>query len=42
MSPIGLGQTVYPLQDGKTITSIEGMIPRNSGIKSLFPHPSTL
>jgi hypothetical protein len=39
---MGLGQTVYPLQDGNIITSIEGMIPRNSGIKSLFPHPSTL
>jgi hypothetical protein len=39
---ISLGKTVYPVRNGQNIKSIEGVIPRNSGIKSLFPHPSTL
>jgi hypothetical protein len=34
--------TVTPLKNGKPIYGIEGMIHRNTGIKSLFPHPSTL
>ena len=31
-----------PSLNGTKIQSIEGVIPRNTGIKSLFPHPSTL
>lgn len=41
-APFHLGQSVFPLANGKEVFSIEGMIPRNTGIKSLFPHPSTL
>ena len=37
-----LGRTFMPSLNGTKIQSIEGVIPRNSGIKSLFPHPSTL
>lgn len=37
-----LGQTINPLLNGHKIDGIEGGVPRNTGIKSLFFHPSLL
>jgi hypothetical protein len=34
--------SVTPMKDGNPIYGIEGMLHRNTGIKSLFPHPNTL
>ena len=42
LSNIQVGWEANAIENGTKIQSIEGVIPRNTGIKSLFPHPSTL
>lgn len=39
---VSVPNTTVPLRDGMPVTPFEGMVARNTGIKSLFPHPSLL